>query len=271
MESLKDKVDMLSGRVLEPTAPELDATEAKVAFDALCKPLYKSIVRVKQDDLISGQIFGLFSFTPARGASANKHGIFGTAKLRGNFATIEAANDTAELIIRTVDSQNEIYTVKVGQEFPLTKEPKFSAAFESVKLDDQVSEVEKQRHKEDELRNKKERKQLFDREQQLLAENKEILEGKYEEDPLDVYIRARVKRSQLKWTLEDNLRKIEKEVRPAYDAAVKEVLDMQLKDPTLKERYLEKYVQARKEAGIETEFKETGTQTDFIKYLTEED
>ena len=267
LESLKDKIDVLSGRVLEPDAPPLSASEAREATQQLVKPLYKAIVRVKQDNVPSGQEFGLFSFTPARGVQPNKYGIYGTAKIRGCYNNPEVANDAAESIIRNIDSQNEIYTVKVGQEFPLTKEPKYVADFETVNLEKEVSQVEKQRKQEEMSRSNREKKLIMDRERKLLNEHKEILEGTYEEDPLDVYIRERVKKSQLLWTKENTLNKVQNEIEPALQVVKDKIKELDAKDPSLREKYLEKYIEARKEAGIETDFKETGTQQDFVKYL----
>lgn len=272
MNDLKDKVDMLSGAVVNPDIPELSTEETKHASMRLFKPLYKAVVRVKVDPLIADQEYGLFSFTPARGVQPNQYGIFGTAKLRGNYRTDESAATAADNIIRYVDSVNEIYCVKVGQEFPLTKETKFTEQFDTVDLTKEVTENEVRNAQEVKKKDRAEIKKGLDREKKLLSEHKQILDGTYEEDPLDIYIRAQVKRSQLKWTLESTLERIEKEIKPALNSAVQDIKVLNQKYPHLRGKYLEHYLEARKEAGLETEFKcDTGTQMDFMKYLNDDE
>lgn len=270
MEHLAEKVDILSGRVIEPAAGALSETESRAAAAQLVKPLWKSVVQSKHDPPIHKQTFGLFSFTPARGATPNEHGIYGVAKIRGNFKSEQVAAREAERIVREVDSVNEIYTVKVGQSFPISKEVRFIADFEKVDLSKSVSEIERAHEEEEKQKQKEDKQIIIDREKQLLAEHKEIVEGTYQEDPLDVYIRAQVKRSQLKYTLEMTEKKIEEEIKPALDKARDEIRAMEQADPDLKNKYLDRYLAARREAGLENEFKtDSGTQLDFMKYLVE--
>lgn len=272
MANLVNKVDVLSGRIIETTANPLSSNETKLAAESLVKPLWRSVVQVKNDPPIYKQDFGLFSFTPARGATPNEYGIYGIAKIRGNFKNEDVAAREAARIIREVDSVNEIYTIKVGQSFPLTKEIRFTAEFEKVDLSQQVADVEKEKQETESKKQSEDKKIIIDREKQLLSEHKEILNGTYEEDPLDVYIRAQVKRSQLQYTLEITEKKIANEIKPALERARNEVVELELKNPELKKKYLDKYLEARKEAGLETEFNtNSGTQLDFMKYLVEEE
>jgi hypothetical protein len=196
---------------------------------------------------------------------------FLVAKLRGNFKSETVAAREAERIVRDVDSVNEIYTVKVGQSFPLTKEIRFVADFDKVDLSQAVTDAERDHIESEKLKQKTEKKVIVDREKQLLNEHKEILDGKYEEDPIDVYIRAQVKRSQLQYTLEITKKRIADEIEPALDRAREEVRELETKHPDVKSNYLERYLEARKDAGLETEFKtDSGTQLDFMKYLVED-
>jgi hypothetical protein len=271
MAEWKDKVDLLSGRILEPEAPPLSRGEARRAAEEISKPLWKAVCRAKQDKTPAGQEFGLFSFTPARGVQPNEYGIYGTAKLRGNFSTEEAAAEDAERIIRYVDSVNEIYTVRVGQDFPLTKEAKFTKDFDTIDLSDHVNEESGHYKKQKKRKAAEETKVIIDREQKLLAEHKQILDGTYKEDPLDIYIREKVKLSQLKWTLEDTLKKIKEQIEPAIERTRGELQKLDASDSELKTKYMDKYMSARREAGLPVEFKEeTGTQMDFIKYLQDD-
>lgn len=272
MNTLIDKVDELSRAFIEPEAPPLSAEEVQLAAPHLIHPLWRTVTRVKTDPLIRKQEFGLISFTPARGATPDKYGLYGVAKLRGNFLNENKANAEAERIIRDVDSINEIYTVKVGQSFPITKEVKFIAEFETVDLSKEVTQEEKDKEESLKKKETKEKKVIVDREKQLLIEHKEIVQGTYEEDPLDVYIRAKVKTSQLKYTLEMTEKKIETELKPALERAKADVKALDEKHPEMKGKYLEHYLEARREAGLETEFKtDTGSQMDFMKYLADDE
>jgi Family of unknown function (DUF5832) len=272
MESLIDRIDMLSGAVIQENAPILTQSEFTDAAEKLIQPTWRAIVRVKHDPAPHAQDFGLFSFTPAQGATPNQHGIFGTAKLRGNFPNEEQAASEAERIIRDVDSVNEIYTVRVGQTFPLTKEPRFVEHFDTVDLSKETTEIEKQEKVSKIKQEKAEKKKLVDRERQLLQEHKQILDGTYEEDPIDVYIRAHVKRSQLQYTLEMTEKKIQDEILPALNRAKDEIAAWDETDSTLRQQYLDRYLEARKDAGLETEFNtNSGTQLDFMKYLLEDE
>ena len=66
------------------------------------------------------QTIGLVSFTPAKGAKPNENGIYGFAKLRGNYPNTEEAEQRAEFLIRNVDSYHQIYHTYVGRPFPIT-------------------------------------------------------------------------------------------------------------------------------------------------------
>jgi hypothetical protein len=272
METLAEKIDMLSGAIIIEEAPPLTAKETKAASEALKKPIWKSVVRMKRDTAPHGQDFGLFSFTPSQGSRPDKNGIYGTAKLRGNFANEEQAAAEAERIIRDVDSVNEIYTIRVGQSFPLTKEPRFVEQFDTIDLSKEIDEIERKEKISKIKKEKQEKKKLVDRERQLLKEHKQILDGTFEEDLIDVYIRAHVKRSQLQYTLEITEKKIQDEIIPALNKARREIEDLDAKDSTLRDQYLQRYLDARKDAGLETEFNtNSGTQLDFMKYLLEEE
>jgi hypothetical protein len=77
METLANRVDILSGRIIEPDAQPLPDGDVKEAVEHLNKPLWKSVIKVKNDPPIHKQEFGLVSFVPARGATPNEYGVFG--------------------------------------------------------------------------------------------------------------------------------------------------------------------------------------------------
>lgn len=270
---LISKVDMLSKAVVSPDAPFLGDLDVEYAASSLNKPIFSQVVRAKNDPRISGQEIGLFSFTPSAGAQPDKYGVFGVAKLRGNFATPKKAASSAENIIRTVDSVNEIYHVRVGETFPLTKEPKWTDKFDSIDLRKRADTIQKEKENEVREEDARETKTILDREKRLLDENKEIAEGTYKEDPLDVYTRLRVALAQLKWTKEDTERKVSEEIVPAIKRKVVEISKMDIEDDTYDTLFLEKYMKARTDASLSNEISEddSRTQQGFLKYLLSKD
>ena len=94
---------------------------------------FPTIERMYADTPIPLQVFGLISFVPAKGAVPDKDGIYGFAKLRGNFSCERECNERAEFIIRNIDSYHRIYHAYVGRPFPLSHNPKYVA--ETAEID----------------------------------------------------------------------------------------------------------------------------------------
>ena len=74
----------------------LSNEETKLAkkdlFNAEFVTKYSRSERSYADPVIPSQIFGLISFVPAKGAKPNKNGLFGFAKLRGNYSNMSEAD-----------------------------------------------------------------------------------------------------------------------------------------------------------------------------------
>ncbi|NBT86524.1 MAG: hypothetical protein EBT45_08565, partial [Alphaproteobacteria bacterium] len=87
------------------------------------------------------QKIGLVSFVPAKGAKPNDRGIYGFAKLRGNFANEAEANERAEFLIKTHDSYHQIYHTYVGRPFPITSSSDYSKEINRVELNKQMTEA----------------------------------------------------------------------------------------------------------------------------------
>ena len=241
---------MMSRTVIQPDAQELSDAETGEAVGALSKPLYRALVRVKADPDLHGQHIALFSFTPSVGATPNENGIYGIAKIRGTWGSAEQAEIEAERLIRQTDSANEILHVKVGQDFPLTKDPKFTSDFKTVDLSEKVDNEVKRDQESRKAQEKQEIVTLKDREADLLKQTKEVLAGTFKENTLDVYIQAHVKRAQLTWTLRETERRIREEIMPALLKAKAEVKQTEEAHPEYKDAYKQHYLQARRDAGI---------------------
>ena len=257
MESLVDKVDMLSKTLVNPEREDLSLQQGKEAKNVLLSKnlLFPRSVKATNDPVVLGQEYGLISFTPASDVKPNKNGVYGVFKLRGNFSSIEESENYAENLIRNHDSYNEINVVRVGQCIPLTKKQELVEETINVDLNKEVDKIMSENVKEKRKSEKQEIKNIKDREAKLLQENKEILNDTYEKEPLEEYIMLRVKKAQLMWTLSETRKRIEKEIIPAIKKVKSEIKEWNEKYPTFDQEYYERYMEARKSVGIENQDK----------------
>src|SRR3989344_5321587 len=86
---------------------------------------FPKVERVYADPFPPLQKYGLLSFVPAKGAIPNEKGIYGFAKLRGNYDTEIEAQQRAEFLIKHVDSYHPIFHTYVGRPFPITNDPRY--------------------------------------------------------------------------------------------------------------------------------------------------
>lgn len=207
------------------------------------------------------QTYGLISFVPAKGATPNENGVYGFAKLRGNYATDVESNQRAEFIIRNVDSYHHIFHCYVGRPFPITESSKFSAETNSIDIRKQVAESISS-----DLKSKK------DEEQRKITEIKEketalTQDVSKDVDPYELYITLKVKKAQLVWSWLEHQKKME-EVKNIIINTREQLDELDKTNPTFSETYFDKYVQARKDAGIDEDSKTS--ESNFIKYLVED-
>ena len=95
---------------------------------------FLSVERRYADPVDALQRIGLISFTPAKGATPDSQGVYGFAKLRGNYPTDNEANERAEFLIRNVDSYHQIYHAYVGRPFPITNSSDFSGERKEIDI-----------------------------------------------------------------------------------------------------------------------------------------
>ena len=208
------------------------------------------------------QSIGLLSFVPAKGAQPNESGVYGFAKLRGNYATEQEADQRAEFLIRNVDSYHQIYHTYVGRPFPMTASSKYSADTNEIDIRKEMTESisnDVKQKKQDDLKTIQE---IKNREEELLADTK-----KEEVDPYNEYITLRVKKAQLSWTYLEHVNKM-KEIKDIIVRTRKEIEKLEEDSSDYKEKYYDKYMNARKESG----FKDTPEEmeTNFLKFLVED-
>jgi len=223
---------------------------------------FPKIDRTYSDPSLSMQHIGLISFTPAKGASPNSNGVYGFAKLRGNFATEQESDQRAEFLIRNVDSYHQIYHAYVGRPFPITSSSKYSFEKKEIDIRKEMTESISSDIKQKKMDDAQTVQQIKNREEALIADTQ-----KTEVDSYDEYITLCVKKSQLSWTYLEHIKKI-KEIKEIMLKTRIEIKNLENINPEYKEQYYEKYMNARKESG----FKDSKEEIDntFLQYLVED-
>lgn len=259
----------------EQGQPPLTNEETKVAMQALNNTSFidkfPRLDRTYQDDPVPMQTFGLFSFVPAKGATPDQHGVYGYAKLRGNYATQIEADQRAEHLIRNVDSYHQIYHTYVGRPFPCTVSSKYSAETKEIDVRRRTTETISQSVKDKREEEERTTREIKEREKKLLAESKAAREDDITKDPsidpYENYITLRVKKAQLSWTFLEHLRKLE-EVRNIIVKTRKQIVELDQEHPEFQNTFFDKYMEARRESGLDTNTRDN--QDNFIMYLVED-
>ena len=216
------------------------------------------------DPVYNNQIFCTHSFVPSKGATPDKEGVFGFMKCRGTFHTDTEAFQRSEAIIRDHDSMNPLLTTYVGRPFPVCVDHK-KFVKETVEIDLKKKTIENQSEDIKEKR-KNEQQEIRDikaREERLLEETKED----FIPDPLDRYIETQVRRANLVWAYSEGLKKME-EMKQSIIKARAEVCVMDEENAGYREKYMEKYMQARKDSGFPDV--DPKSQDNFIRYMVED-
>ncbi len=223
---------------------------------------FPHVERKYADPPLELQRIGLISFVPAKGAKANEQGVYGFAKLRGNFASENEANERAEFLIRTADSYHQIYHTFVGRPFPLTTTSEYSKEINQVDLNQQTADSIKNDVKKKREKEQQEIEEVKSREKELLEDV-----AKTKEDLDDHYTTLRVKKAQLVWTYAETEKKMV-QMAGLIAKTRYELEELDTKNPELKETYFKKYMDARQKAGLSTD-KQSGDDN-FIKYMVED-
>lgn len=242
----------------------LSEEEVGIAMKSLNNRSYvQQFLRVERryaDPIEPLQRIGLFSFVPAKGSTPNKNGVYGFAKLRGNYATDREASERAEYLIRNVDSYHQLYHTYVGRPFPLTVSSDYSGETTEIDIRKSMTESMSESVKAKRREEKKKIQEIKDREKELLSESK-----KDEEDPIDNYTTLRVKKAQLIWTYLETEKKLE-EMKNIIIKTRDELSDMDSEHPEFADNYFQKYKEARDFAGLNN----SNNQNTFMKYLVED-
>ena len=260
----------------EQGAPKLSEDEVNLAMNELNNTSFRSKFtradRTYQDPAISMQHIGLFSFIPAKGATPNEKGVFGFAKLRGNYSSELEADQRAEYIIRNVDSFHQIFHTFVGRPFPVTISSDYSAETSEIDIRKETTNTISNSIKSKKDEEQKTIQEMKEREEKLLEESKKAKEddgtGDIEVDPYEEYITLKVKKAQLTWTFLEHLKKMT-EVRDIIIKTREHINELDEEHPDFKDKYLEKYLKARSDAGLKNEDK-SSLEDSFMKFMVEE-
>ena len=251
------------------TAPSLTDEQLSVATELLINTAFvKKFPKVDRnyaDPVLNLQQIGLFSFIPAKGAKPNDKGIYGFAKLRGNFATEMEANQRAELLIKEHDSIHTVFHTYVGRPFPVTISENYAADTSEVDIRKDTVEAVSNTMKIKKDDDKRKACEMKEREAELLEDtsldkDKELIEQ-------DDYITLKVKKAQLTWTYIEHIKKI-KEVKDIIIRTRQQLVEIDAVNPSLNEKYYEKYKNARVKSGLKVDDK--ALSEGFTKYLVED-
>lgn len=199
----------------------------------------------------------LFSFVKAPGCTPDESGFYGVAKIRSQaFHTVEEAHEKAKQIIKDVDSTNSIFTCRVGHPFPLVET---GHAQTTDEIDVYGSKIEKaiaENVKEKRTTQRQEMKEIKEREAALRND------VSHEMDPEEKYVEQRVKLAHIRYALEEHKRK-EQECRELENTCKKWLVKQKKKHPTYEQTYFDRYLEARKQAGIPDDAEMSG----FMKFM----
>ena len=264
--SLTSPADRDRSKKWRPSSePPLTTEETREAFRDLNNTAfiknYPRSDRTYADPALPMQSIGLISFVPAKGATPNENGVFGFAKLRGNFATDVEADQRAEFLIRNADSYHQIYHAWVGRPFPITDSSRYSAETREIDIRKQAAESISDSIRRKKKQDKREIQEIKDREKALKEDVSK------DEDPYDRYITLNVKKAQLSWTYLEHQRKMQ-EIKELVIKARADIKELDQEHPDFSKNYYQKYLDARAEAGIKES--KDASHDSFMKYMVED-
>lgn len=243
-------------------APALTEEEVKEAMQELnVTDFVQKFPRFEKfyaDPKYENQVHCLVSFFPAKGAKPDEDGVYGMLKVRGTFATQDEADLKAESLIRNVDSFHSIYHTYVGRPFPLAETKKYICETRDIDIKKKVVETTSEEVRKKREEEKQAMEEIKDREKELLADV-----AKSDIDPYDRYIELMVKKSQLTWTYDATMKKVN-EMKGNIIKARAELLELRTKDEDYHTKFFARYMEARKSSGL------PDTDDSFIKYMCED-
>lgn len=246
---------------LLPTSIRLSEEEVTNAKNELIVPFFPKIDRAYADDTYRNQVYCIHSFIPSKGAKPDEHGTFGFMKCRGVFSTEEEAKQRSEHIIRNLDSYHSLQISYCGKPFPVAEDvKKFASELDEVDIRKKVVKDISEDIKQKRLEDKKAMEEIQQRERQL---REDVSKTEDEIEPIENYITSQLKKSQLIVRYKE-LRKTLSDHKRLIAHACQHLTNMEKEDPTIKDNYMERYVRAREEVGLNQAMES------FMQYMGEE-
>jgi hypothetical protein len=221
---------------------------------------FRRVERRYADPLDPMQRFGLFSFVPAKGATPNEKGVYGFAKLRGNFPTSIEADEKAEDLIRNVDSYHQIYHTYVGRPIPLCTTSNYSGDTREVELRGDMAKSVSNSIKQKKKGEQQQIAEIEDRERMLHEEA-----DTEDQDPIEKYTTLRVKKAQVTWTYLETVKKLES-MKSVIVTTRDEIKVMEAESEDYRRDYFAKYAKAREDVGLDSKVDDES----FMKFLVED-
>lgn len=252
---------------VQTNEPPLENNELKNAISDLCDStyitkFYKKLDRRYCDPLIKNQLYGLISFVPSKGAQPDKQGVYGFAKIRGNYNTLQESEKRAHYLVREVDSYHKIYTAAVGRPFPLTISSNYSQEVDEVDIKKTMTESISNAVKRIKKQETKSIEEIKEKEKRLQEEV-----DKENTDPFERYTTMQVKKAQLTWSYDKTYRKMIG-MQKSILATRKELEDYDKEYPDFKNKHYEHYLEARKKSGVDINLQSDKQKKDnWMQYL----
>lgn len=247
-------IEKLRG-VLKSYAPHLNDEQTEKAMKDLFNPTFANfdfprLMRQRIDPPLAQQNFCVFTFTPSIGAQPDKDGCFGALRIRGNFPSVQDAEEWSENLVRNHDSFHENMVGFVGRDFPLTADSKYCTKTKEVDIRMKLDNVSRDNIKQQREAEKREMEEIQERQKQLLADTTEAKEISY--DDLEYYTSLRVKRANVRILQEECEKKL-KECGKILKKTNDELFQLDEKFPEYQKQYEEKYKNALDAIGGQTE------------------
>jgi len=240
---------------------QLTPEQAKVAFKHLAAKDYVTkfprILHVNYDDKeVRNQKYGLFTFTPAPDVQPDKNGLYGIIRLRGNFSTIEKADDHANYLITKVSSYDEILYAMIGRDCPVAADStKFCQELKEIDVQKEMEKVTVQNlRKKIELEKKEagdvlERKKKMDEMNQLVEKINKAGGVQKLEINLERYTELRVKNANLRIRKTELIQKLA-ECAVSLSKTRKEILSANEESKLeFVDKFMNNYIDALKKIG----------------------
>jgi len=235
-----------------PDADPLTKDQVKTASKILLKKNYVKLEfprvnKLRRDPRLDRQEIFLFTFIPSAQASADKDGVFGCIKMRGNFPSVEEADEYAEKLLVN-DSYNEILYGRVGVEMPLSLDPNYCENTKEIDIRARQDAIARSFLKKKRDEENKEKEEIMDRQKALLEDTKETKEKTY--DDLEFYTTLKTKYANVRYMLDEHDKK-KVELETIRDKSRAEIVALDKSYPDYSKSYKKKYEDACKASGID--------------------